>query len=183
MINDTCKQRGLSLCIKTDQMQEFISNYDSLIQETYDTSFETFLKENFELIFDCLNQDFEYCELSLSSFKMRLIQLYNTEDELFFKYIAKSISARIGFEDFFQPIASYNYAFEDWKESNKGKDDLAFYSDVPYAFLSDVKVFGFRTKNTLCLFHLAADDYKFYKLYKIEDNNFKVQLSGLINSK
>lgn len=161
-------------------MNTFKIKQETLINSDFDASFNIFLSENYELIYDAISQEEIFPELcNLNDFKQHLIDAYISEKEPFFSIITKAVSANIGFEDYFEPLCSYNFSFKDWRNQNKDKDESDFY-DIPYSYLDDVKVFAFKTRKILCLYHHGSVDYRFYDLFNVEDECFKVQLDNLI---
>lgn len=161
-------------------MNTFKIKQETLINPDFDASFNSFLSEYYESVYDAINQEEVSSDLyNLKDFKKHLIDTYLSEQEPFFSIITKAISANIGFEDYFEPLCSYNFSFKDWRNQNKDKDESDFYG-IPYSYLDDVNVFAFKTKNILCIYHYGSVDYRFYELYKVEHEFFSAQLDNLI---
>jgi hypothetical protein len=161
-------------------MIKFIINQETLINPDFDASFNIFLNEHYESVYDAINQEEVFSDLSnLNDFKKHLIDTYISDKETFFDIITKAISANIGFEDYFEPLCSYNFSFKDWKNEHNDKNESDFY-DIPYSYLDDVNVFAFKTKNILCIYHDGSVEYRFYELYKVEHDFFSAQLDNLI---
>ena len=160
-------------------MIKFTIKLESLISHDFDVSFNRFLNEHYESIYDSINQEEDFSSLAnLNDFKKYLIDTYISETEPFFKIITKAIAANIGFEDYFEPLCLYNFSFKQWKNENIHKDESEFY-DIPYSYLDDVSVFAFKTKNILCIYHHGSVDYRFYELFKVEHEDFIAQLDSL----
>jgi hypothetical protein len=155
---------------------------ENITDNNFFVKFKEFVVNNNE---DVLNTVVSYLEIeenyslsdySSDEFTSHLIDLYNTDDEKLFTYLSKLIQSNCGFTDLFEEVTSYNYGIKDWLLDNPEEVADDYFVKEPYAYLNDVKVYLFRSRNKICFYHNYSDaECSSYDIFDI-----KVDLSSQI---
>ncbi len=120
-----------------------------------------------------------FCENDLDELKRFIINLYLTDDEIFFKIFHYHICSNNGSHDY-EIFTRYNYGFLDWKRENPYLDDMEFYNK-PHTYLDDVSVYVFRTNSKLCFYHCDREKSESFDVISINQNDIKSQIEDQIN--
>lgn len=126
---------------------------------TFEGFIRTHVKSLYNDIVGMLEIENNYTISSLTEdeFISSLIALYTNDDEKLFTYLSKVIQANNGLNDLFEEVTSYNYGIKDWLLDNPEEVADDYFVKESYAYLSDVKVYLFRSKNKICFYHNYSD--------------------------
>ena len=162
-------------------------NVEDICRVDFDKYFYEYILNNsqnlhLDLIQSEVESDFHYqvSNMNSDSFEKFIYGLYETDNLDFFKifiFIIRWNNWK------FNPVISYNPVLDDREESK-----IAAAENDSYSWMSEVRIFLFRTKNKICLysFWVFEKEVSNYEIFEINNQNIKTlvefEISQLIRN-